>query len=144
MGKLNTILEKVVSGSGTTISQIVEKASLGMHSGTGNLVTKLDQDNDLELNEMVRRCREDIQAAEDSGIMPSPKYFEQVAILSRKAKNYGNEIAICEMYIELIQKYAAKNNITKDEASYQVLPKCAPFEKRIHNAKIMFTKSNVT
>ena len=141
MGKINTIIEKMVNSSGMSISQIIERASLGMHTAIGNQKTELDKSNDHDLHEMVRRCREDIQASEDSGIMPSPRYFEQVAILSRKEKNYKNEIAICEMYIELINDYAAKHKITKDEAAYQVLPKCAPFVKRIQNAKIMSAKS---
>ncbi len=144
MGKLNTILEKIVNGSGMSISQIIEKASSGVHNVNGNQTTELGQSNNLDLNETVRRCREDIQASEESGIMPSPKYFEQVAILYRKDKNYENEIAICEMYIELVNQYAAKNKITKAEASYQVLPKCAPFVKRLQNAKIMSAKTKIT
>jgi len=143
MGKLNTILEKIVNGSGMTISQIIEMATHDVRGAIGNQTTELDHSNDHDLHEVVRRCREDIQASEDSGIMPSPKYFEQVAILSRKEKNYKNEIAICEMYIELINQYADKNKITEAEKSYQVVPKCAPFEKRLHNAKTMSAKPEV-
>ena len=143
MGKLNTILEKIVNGSGMTISQIIEMATHDVRGAMENSSTELDHSHDHDLQEMVRRCREDIQASEDSGIMPSPKYFEQVAILSRKEKNYQNEIAICEMYIELINQYAAKNNITETEATYQVRPKCAPFVKRLQNAKTFSAKSKV-
>ncbi len=141
MGKLNTILEKIINTSGMSISQIIEMASNNLHGVNGNQTIELDSSNHHDIHEMVKYCREEIQAFEDSGIMPSPRYFEQVAILSRREKNYENEVAICELYIELINQYAAKNKITDAEVSVQLLPKCAPFVKRVHNAKIMSAKS---
>ena len=53
----------------------------------------------------------EIQSSIDTGIMPSPRYFEQAAILSRKEQKYENEIAICEMYIDLAKEYASKNKL---------------------------------
>ena len=140
MGKLNTILEKIINTSNMSISQIIEKAASHAHHDNHNLTAELDVNDDYDIHEMVERCRDEIQAFEDEGVMPSPKFFEQVAILSRKEKNYENEVAICELYIELINQYAAKNQITDAEMTVQLLPKCAPFVKRVHNAKIMSVK----
>ena len=79
----------------------------------------------------------EVQKAEDSGIMPAPKYFEQISILSRAEKQYENEIAICEMYIELVNQYAAREKLTDAEISTKLLPNCAPFVRRIHDSKII-------
>ncbi len=98
------------------------------------------QSSSIDIHGVVKNCRDEIQKAEDSGLMPSPKYFEQVAVLSRKEKRYENEIAICEMYIGLVKQYAIKNNLSQAEFSDQILPQCAPLYKRLHNAKIMLSK----
>ncbi len=99
------------------------------------------QADETDINTVVEYCREEIQKSVDTGIMPAPKYFEQVAVLSRKEKNYENEIAICDMYIKLVKKYAADNNISRQEFTDTILPECAPLYKRMHNAKSMLSKA---
>ena len=42
------------------------------------------------------------------GLVASPYYFERVAILSRKGKDYRQEIHYCETYIRLVEDYYAK------------------------------------
>jgi len=138
MGKLNTIIEKVIHSSGMTLSQIIEKA---IHNVNEYQTTELNSANHHDIYEIVKCCREKIQSFEDTRIVPSPRYFEQVAVLSRKEKNYDKEIAICEIYIELINQYAARNNITDAKVSTELLPKCAPFVKRLQNAKTMSAKA---
>ena len=101
---------------------------------------KLSEDK-TDIDTVVNYCREEIQKSVDTGIMPAPKYFEQVAVLSRKEKNYENEIAICDMYIRLVKKYAAENKLSRQEFTDTVLPECAPLYKRMHNAKFMMSKS---
>ena len=69
--------------------------------------------------------------------MPAPKYFEQVADLSRAEKQYENEIAICKIYIHLVNQYAAREKLTEAEISTNLLPNYASFVKRIHIAEII-------
>ena len=121
--RLNTIIRKVIPLK-------------DIHTNTKNL----DADT-TDINTVVEFCREEIQKSVDTGIMPAPKYFEQVAVLSRKEKNYENEIAICDMYIKLVKKYAADNNLSKQEFTDTILPECAPLYKRMHNAKSMLSKA---
>ena len=102
--------------------------------------TKSQPDDPTDIDTVVEYCREEIQKSADTGIMPAPKYFEQVAVLSRKEKNYENEIAICDMYIKLVKKFAAENNLSRQEFTDTILPECAPLYKRMHNAKLMLTK----
>lgn len=91
--------------------------------------------DETDINSVVDHCRFEIQKSYDSGIMPSPKFFEQAAVLSRKEKNYENEIAICELYVNLAKGYAKKNNLSDSEFRDDILPKCESLYKRMHNAK---------
>ncbi len=139
MGKLDTIIKKIIDGT-----NISKQNRANKKPGTSNKVVQTRHPLSVpelkqDIHELVRQCREEIQKSEDSGIMPAPTYFEQVAILSRKEKKYENEIAICEMYIDLINQYAEREKLTKDEISTNLLPNCTPFMKRLHNAKIMIS-----
>ena len=137
MGKLDTIIKKIVNTSDKLNAKAFRRYS-NKHQITGrNQIPILTPQHNQNIHEMVKCCREEIQKSEDSGIMPDPKYFEQVAILSRVEKRYENEIAICEMYIELMNQYAAREKLTDAEISTNLLPNCAPFVKRIHNARTM-------
>ena len=136
MGKLDTIIKKIVNTSDKLNAKTFRRYSK-KQSFRGDKIPVLTSEYNTDIHEMVRCCRVEIQKSEDSGIMPDPRYFEQVAILSRAAKRYENEIAICEMYIELMNQYAAREKLTDAEISTNLLPNCAPFVKRIHNAKIM-------
>ena len=121
--KLNTIIRKVIP---------LKDISTDTHK-------TLDDKTDIKA--VVDCCREEIQKSIDTGIMPAPKYFEQAAVLSRKEKNYQNEIAICDMYIKLVKKYASENKISRQDFTDNILPECAPLYKRMHNAKFMMSKS---
>ena len=137
MSKLDTIIKKIVNTSDKLNAKALRRYTKKRQSMKGDQIPILVPEHNTDIHEMVRCCREEIQRSEDSGIMPDPKYFEQVAILSRAAKRYENEIAICEMYIELMNQYAAREKLTDAEISTNLLPNCAPFVKRIHNARIM-------
>ncbi len=132
IGKLDTFIKKIVNGRG----QLEINSNKKMNHGVGPVISSAN------IHEMVKQCRKEIQKSEDSGIMPAPNYFEKVAILSRTEQRYENEIAICEMYIDLVNQYATDNQLTDAEMSSKLLPKCAPFVKRIHNAKIMLSNLN--
>ena len=95
---------------------------------------------ETDIRSLMEHCRDEIRNSEDLGIMPSPIFFEQAAVLSRKEKNYANEIAICDMYVTLAKKYASKNKLTRQEFIESVLPQCKPLYKRMHNAKSMIPR----
>ena len=97
--------------------------------------------DETDIHSVIKCCRNEIASSLDSGIMPSPKFFEQAAVISRKEQNYENEIAICEMYVSLAKQYASKNNLSEEEFRESVLPKCESLYKRMHNAKSMLSKA---
>lgn len=123
-GKLNTFIGQALFGKNTQSK--TEYPILG----------------ETDIRNIMEFCRDEIKNSEDSGIMPSPKFFEQAAVISRKEKNYINEIAICDMYVTLAKKYASKNKLSRQEFIENVLPQCAPLYKRMHNAKSMLPKEN--
>ena len=98
--------------------------------------------SDTGLSEMVKNCRNEIIKSNESGIMPSPKYFEQVAVLSRKEKRYEDEVAICEMYIDIAEQYAVEHNLSESETIECVKLNCEPLYKRMHYAKAMIVNNN--
>ena len=122
-GKLNTIISQALFGKKTP-----PNAEYPILSET-------------DIRSVMECCRDEIRSSEDSGIMPSPKFFEQAAVISRKEKNYANEIAICDMYVKLAKKYASKNKLTREEFIESVLPQCEPLYKRMHNARSMLPKT---
>ena len=125
--KIDTLIQKVIKKKKKKISTVVARNPL----------------TDTDIHRVVKNCRDEIQKSVDTGIMPSPRYFEQAAILSRKEQKYDNEIAICEMYIDLAKEYASEHKLTKAEFSHQVLPKCAPLLKRLRNAKLMQSRNTI-
>jgi hypothetical protein len=69
-----------------------------------------------------------------SGTVAAPYYFERVAILSRKAKNYQQEIDYCELYINLVKEYYQKNG-TKGIADVRKGPRYKSIKKRLPKAR---------
>ena len=54
---------------------------------------------------------------ESTGLVAAPYYFERVAILSRKARNFRQELHYCESYIRLVEKFY-------DNMARRALPMC--------------------
>nr|MDU9043250.1 hypothetical protein [Candidatus Electrothrix aestuarii] len=52
---------------------------------------------------MKKCCDAELRTMEKTGLAPAPYYFERVAILSRKEKNYQQEIDYCELYITMVR-----------------------------------------
>ena len=116
MSKLDTIIQKTI--------QKVPKFGVKKRSRI-----------DTDIHRVVDFCRDEVQKAVDTGIMPSPQYFEQAAVISRKDKQFENEVAICNMYINLAKQFAIRNKLSRSEFYEFILPKCAPLYKRMHYAK---------
>jgi hypothetical protein len=91
--------------SGELIAEITGGANLVDGKQTWEYAE--DQKNDIEI--MKKCCDAELETMEKAGIVPAPYYFERVAILSRKEKNYKQEIMYCERYINAVENYYQKN-----------------------------------
>ena len=109
-------------------------------SGNTSTTDEVKAEEETDINSILKKCRQEAQQANESGIMPSSKYFQQAAVLSRKEKNYENEIAICKYYINLVSQYATNNNSSEVDLGNEVDTKIDPFNKRIHLAETMLYK----
>ena len=95
--------------------------------------------NDLEM--MKRCCDEEINNFNKNEIAPAPFYFERVAILSHKIKDYTQEKMYCEMLLQALNDYN-KIMVSKgkkpgyDFADIMMSPRVLNIKKRLEKLKI--------
>ena len=68
--------------------------------------------HDIEV--MKQSCALELQQTRDRGSAPAPYWFERVAILSRKAQDYEQEIAYCEAYLNSVDALYARGKIPRN------------------------------
>jgi len=66
----------------------------------GKQTWELAEEKKSVLEDMKRCCNAELETMDKVGLVPAPYYFERVAILSRKKKDYQKEMFYCELYIE--------------------------------------------
>ena len=83
--------------------------------------------------DFMKKCCDQILESPTGGMMPAPFYFRRVAILSRKQKNYEQEILYCEKYIKLVKSVQQHriDSRTPNEFSRLQQIMIEPFEKRL-------------
>lgn len=96
-----------------------------------------DKKHDLEC--MKKCCEAELKTMSKAGTVAAPYYFERVAILSRKANNYQQEVDYCELYINLVEEYYQKNG-TKGIADVRKGPRYESIKKRLPKAKKLLEK----
>ncbi len=107
MGVLGTLLNSIKRKSSFTITSVFERSKVLIEKSVD--ISDIDESDKFKA---VNDCREGIACSESAGDVPF-WYFEEVAIYSRSAGNYENEIATCKMYIDLINKYVYKHKPSK-------------------------------
>lgn len=93
--------------------------------------------HDIEI--MKKCCEAELRTMELAEQVPAPYYFERVAILSRKEKNYHQEIEFCEKYISAVNGFFKKH----DAAMYADVrkgPRYKAIVKRLPKAKALLLK----
>ncbi len=128
--KFNSVIKDIIKNSTHSITGIFEKCVQDSKHNTEQLTSHQDA-----LNKVLQHCREEVNKCKSRRAMPSPKYFEHAAMLSRQAKNYENEIAICELYIGLVNDYVSKRTFSKKKIERKVHTLCEPLVMRMQNAK---------
>lgn len=91
--------------------------------------------NVYSIEEIVKKCRIEIQDYVDFGVMPPPDYFLHAANYYRKTRNYENETSICELYIELIQEYLEFHKSLNEELSVKLQKIINQLETRLYKIK---------
>ena len=121
--------------SGELIAELTDGANLVDGKQTWEYVD--EKKHDIEY--MKRCCDAEIKTMEKAGLVPAPYYFERVAILSRKEKNYQQEIYYCERYIYVVDEFYKKHG-TKNIADVRKGPRYQVIVQRLPKAKDLLAK----
>ena len=121
--------------TGDCITQLAGGANLVDGKQTWEFATSDKGD----LKTMLKCCKAEMATMKRAKVVAAPFYFERVAILFRKAKQYDREIEICENYIEAVEHYYA--SVAKSgEADVRKGPRFQAIKSRIAKARALQAK----
>jgi hypothetical protein len=136
--RINPSLSKL-DGTAKTSGELISEVTDGANLVNGKQIWELAEDKKDDIECMKQCCSSELATMEKAGTVPAPFYFERVAILSRKLKNYEQEILYCEQYINEVEQFYAKNG-TNGYADVRKGPRYKAIVKRLPKAKAMLAK----
>jgi hypothetical protein len=127
--------------SSITSGELITKITDGTNLVDGKQTWEYAETKKHDLEFMKRCCDAELLAMQKSGFVAAPYYFERVAILSRQIKNYAQEVAYCELYINAVESFYEKNGSAESAdvrkgARYKAILKRLPKAKELNNSKI--------
>lgn len=123
--------------SGELITELADRENLV--DGEPTFVHAKEKKHDLEY--MKRCCDAELKKMLKVGLVAAPYYFERVAILSRKEKNYQQEVYYCELYINLVDAYYAEHGT--DGIADVRKGRYKSIKKRLPKAKALLRKQKL-
>jgi len=137
---LKEALENVYDSPGTTIGEAIAKVTGGANLVDGKQTWELAKEAKQALMTMKKCCNAELATYRKTGLSPAPYYFERVAILSRREKNYAQEIEYCEKYIKVLEEYYRKRGLP-DYDGLKLGGRDLAICKRLPKAKELLAKS---
>ena len=137
--KKNTSLNKV-SSEPKTSSKLIAELTDGANIVDGEQTWESADEKKHDIEYIKKCCDAELKTMEAAGIVAAPYYFERIAVLSRKAKNYRQEIHYCETYIRLVENYYAKHG-TEGIADVRKGPRFQAIVARLPKARELLAKS---
>ena len=137
-GKKSPSLHKT-NGEPKTSGELIAEVTDGANLVEGKQTWELAEDKKHDLEYMKKCCDAELNTMNKAGMAPAPYYFERVAILSRKEKNYEQEVDYCEKYIEAVEGFY-KLNGTEGIADVRKGPQYKAIVKRLPKAKELLEK----
>src|SRR5439155_26491896 len=132
----NQIIERMRNAPGKTLGQVVAEATCGANLVEGKQTWELAAEWKHDI-EMMKRCyTAEMETYAKTGLIPAPFYFERVAVLARKLKNYNQEIIYCETYLRLVDEHYRANNLPPNEG-VKAGPRYQAIVKRLSKARIL-------
>lgn len=126
-------------GTPKTSGELIAEVTDGANLVDGKQTWELAEEKKHDIEAMKRCCDAELNTMDKAGMVPAPYYFERVAILSRKEKNYEQEIFYCEQYIEKVKKFYLKNG-TAGIADVRKGPTYQAIVKRLQKARELYAK----
>ena len=121
-------------GSPKTSGKLITEATNGANLVDGKQTWELAEEKKHDIEVMKRCCDAELKTMNKADLVPAPYYFERVAILSRKEKNYKQEVYYCEQYIEKVEAFYSKNG-TEGIADVRKGPRYKAIVKRLPKAR---------
>jgi hypothetical protein len=115
MNVLQEIFALMRNSPGKTLGEAISESTGGANLVDGKQTWELAPGKKDDLEAMKKCCDAELATYEKVGLVPAPYYFERVAILARKTKDFREEIAWCEKYIAVVADYYRKNNIPENQ-----------------------------
>ena len=137
--KKNPSLAKI-SGEPKASGELIAELTDGANLVDGKQAWELADEKKHDIEYIKKCCDTELKTMEAAGLVAAPYYFERVAILSRKAKNYRQEIGYCETYIRLAENYYAKHG-TEGIVDVQKGPRFQAIVARLPKARALLAKS---
>lgn len=130
------IFDRMRNTPGKTVGEAIADVSGAANLVDGKQAWELVADGKHDLEMMKRCCAAEIETYAKTGLVPAPYYFERVAILARKLKDYNQEIDYCETYLRLVDEYYRANNMPPNEG-VKAGPRYQAIGKRLSKARIL-------
>ncbi|WP_432413887.1 hypothetical protein [Pantoea allii] len=118
----------------------IEKTS-GAYLVDGAPTYELAHQKKHDLDVMRHCCESEMRMMRVENIIAAPFYFERVAILARKIKDYRLEVDIIEEYLKGVAEYYEKNGLISGEG-VMAGPRYQAISKRLSKAKNLLEKHN--
>lgn len=122
------------SGDPKTSGELVAEVTGGANLVEGKQTWELADNKKDDIDYMKKCCYAELKTMETADLVAAPYYFERVAILSRKIKNYEQEISFCERYMAAVEAYYQRHGI-EGMADVRQGPRFQAIVKRLPKAK---------
>lgn len=127
------------SGELKTSGELIAEVTDGANLVEGRQTWELAEEKKNDLHHMKACCDAELETMEKAGLVAAPYYFERVAILSRKEKNYEQEVAYCKKYVAAVEAYYRTNG-TEGIADVRKGPRFQIIVKRLKKAEELMAR----
>jgi len=132
----NEIIDRMRKAPGKPLGEAVAEATGGANLVDGKQTWELVASWKHDIEVMKRCCTAEMETYAKTGLVPAPYYFERVAILARKLKDFDQEIAYCETYMRVVDDYYRVNNLPPEEG-LKAGPRYRAIVKRLAKARLL-------
>jgi len=118
---------------------IITEMSDGKNLVDGKHTWERADEKKHDIEYMKKCCNAELSMMKKAGFVAAPYYFERVAVLLRKAKDYQQEIHYCETYIGLVEKFYTGKD-TRQIADVRKGPTYQAIVSRLPKAKELLSR----
>lgn len=119
-----------------TSGEHITRISAGANLVDGKPTWQHAETSKDNLDVMLRCCEAELKTMATAKVVAAPFYFERAAVLLRKAKQYEQEIQICERYVRAVNLYYS--SVSKGyEADVRKGPRFKAIEVRVTKARVL-------